>query len=334
MTRPQTIDMHAHILSEETVRTLQREVPAAGVSLTHTSEGFATLEVAGVPYKQFPRGGWDLETRLSDMDAYGFDRQVVAVCPQTLLYEADAGMALTAAQIQNDAIASLVRGNDRFFGLATAPMQAPESAAAELGRAMSAGLSGAMIGSNIDGRNLDDPALDPFWAEAESRKAFLLIHPMKVAGMDRQRAYYLQNFIGNPLDTTIAAACLVFGGVLERFPDLRICLSHGGGFVPYQAARWRHGWAERDEAKVRLKGEPGPSIDRLLYDTILHDAPPLQFLVDDAGARRVMLGSDYPFDMGQYDAVSVIDSLRLTTADRALVLGGAAETLLGEARHG
>jgi aminocarboxymuconate-semialdehyde decarboxylase len=105
-------------------------------------------------------------------------------------------------------------------------------------------------------------------------------------------------------------------------------LSHGGGFVPYQAARWVHGWAERAEAKTRLKGEPGPSIDRLLYDTILHDVPQLQFLVDWAGADRVMLGSDYPFDMGQYDALEVIDALRLTASQRAGLLHASAEALL------
>jgi aminocarboxymuconate-semialdehyde decarboxylase len=151
---------------------------------------------------------------------------------------------------------------------------------------------------------------------------------VKVAGIDRQRSYYLNNFVGNPLDTTIAAACLVFGGVLERFGGLKIVLSHGGGFTPYQAARWVHGWAERAEARVRLQGDPGASIDRLLFDTILHGPEPLQFLVDWAGSDRVMLGSDYPFDMGQYDAVAVIDSLRLTAAQRAALLRGTAEALL------
>jgi aminocarboxymuconate-semialdehyde decarboxylase len=328
--RPRSFDMHAHILEKETVALLNEATPEAQVSLVDTDDEYSDLTVRGVTYHKFPRGGWDVERRIADMDRYGFDRQLLAVTPQTMLNDIAPEPGLLASRVQNDAIAARVRAMpDRFLGLATLPMQAPELAAEELGRAMTeGGLSGAMIGSNTNGRNLDDPALDPLWAEAERLGAFILIHPVKVAGIDRQRDYYLQNFIGNPLDTTIAAACLVFGGVLERHPDLKIVLSHGGGFVPYQAARWIHGWAERDEAKVRLKGEPGPSLDRLYYDAILHDGAPLQYLVDWAGSDRVMLGSDYPFDMGQYDLLGVIDDLRLTDGQRRDVLARAAEALV------
>lgn len=332
MTR-QTLDIHAHIIEMETLAEIQRTLPNCNLELHATEGDFATLIVSGEPYYNFPRGGWDVARRLADMDRAGFDRQLLAVVPQTVLYDRPAEDALTAARIQNAGIARRVRAMpDRFMGIATVPMQAPDLAAAELRRAMTEdGLLGAMIGSHVEGRNLDDPALDPFWAEAESRNAFILLHPVKIAGMDRQKGYYLNNFVGNPLDTTIAAACLVFGGVLERFPGLNIVLSHGGGFTPYQAARWVHGWAERAEAKVCLRGEPGPSIDRLLFDTILHGPRQLQFLVDWAGAERVMLGSDYPFDMGQYDAVEVIDSLRLTSAQRNALLHASADARLPRA---
>jgi len=290
--------------------------------------------VAGVPYKPFPRGGWDVERRLADMAKYGFDKQLLAVSPQTVLYDHAPEVALRASRIQNDAIAGRVAAMPgKFLGLATVPLQAPAMAAAELERAMKGGgIVGAMLGTNIEGKNLDWEELDVFWAKAEELGAVLLLHPLKVAGIDRQRVYYLQNFIGNPLDTTIAAACLVFGGVLERYPGLKILLSHGGGFTPYQQARWIHGWAERAEAKVRLKGEPGASIDRLLFDTILHDVAPLQFLVDLVGAERVMLGTDYPFDMGQYDLIEVIDNLRITAAERETILSGAAERLMPGAK--
>ena len=162
-------------------------------------------------YRKFPRGGWNVERRLSDMQRYGFDRQLKAVTPQTMLYDIPGDAGLAAAQVQNDAIGARVHSMpDRFLGLATLPMQAPELAALELARAMGeGGLSGAMIGSNTNGQNLDDPEFEPVWAEAERLGAFLLVHPVKVAGIDRQRSYYLQNFVGNPLDTTIAAACLV-----------------------------------------------------------------------------------------------------------------------------
>ena len=328
---PLTIDTHAHILDLETIRLLQAEVPSVAPTLTPIDDDFADLTVAGSHYKPFPRGGWDLERRLADMERYGFDRQVVAVCPQTVLYDQDPQLALTASQIQNDQIAALVRARpDQFYGLATTPMQAPELAATELRRAMTqGGLSGAMIGSNIEGRNLDDPGLEPFWEVASELGAFILVHPLKVAGIDRQRSYYLQNFIGNPLDTTIAAACLVFGGVLERHPGIRFLMSHGGGFTPYQAARWEHGWSVRAEARQTLKTPPTESLGRLIYDTILHDVAPLQFLVDQVGSGRVLLGSDYPFDMGQYDAVEVVNRLRLPARDHAAILGGSALALLG-----
>jgi aminocarboxymuconate-semialdehyde decarboxylase len=329
MTRP-TIDIHAHILDPEAIRLMQREIPSVAPVLTPIDDDFADLAVAGTHYRPFPRGGWDLERRLQDMARYGFDRQVVAVCPQTVLYDQDPSLTLTASQIQNDRISALVRERpDQFRGLATVPMQSPELAAAELRRAMvEGGLSGAMIGSNIEGRNLDDPALEPFWAAASDLHALLLVHPLKVAGIDRQRSYYLQNLIGNPLDTTIAAACLVFGGVLDRFPGINFLMSHGGGFTPYQAARWEHGWTVREEARARLTSPPRASLDRLFYDTILHDAAPLQFLADQVGAGRVLLGSDYPFDMGQYDAVAVIKGLRLPATDHDTILGGAALALL------
>ena len=173
------------------------------------------------------------------------------------------------------------------------------------------GLRGMMIGSNVRGRNFDDPALEPVWAAAAELGAFIFIHPTTTAAADRLKDYYLRNFIGNPLDTTIAAACLLFAGVLERHPDIKIFLSHGGGFLPYQEARFVHGWGEREESKKSLKVSPAASLGRFLYDTILHARKPLEFLIGSAGADRVLLGSDYPYDMGQYDSVDLISSLSI-----------------------
>ncbi len=149
-------------------------------------------------------------------------------------------------------------------------MQAPEKAADELRRAMiKLGLRGAMIGSNVGGKNLDDPSFEPLWAAAAELDAFFMIHPGNVAGADRLRSYYLNNLIGNPLDTTIAAACLIFGGVLERYPNFKPVMVHGGGFTPYQGGRWVHGWHVRPEPKVHLKHSPEKYLERFRYDTIL-----------------------------------------------------------------
>lgn len=330
MSAPKTIDIHAHILTEEAIRLMQKEAPKVGPKLTPIDGDFSVIDVAGALYKPFPRGAWDLEKRFADMDASGVDMQVVAACPQTYVYDQDASLALTFSQIQNDQMAALSREHpDRLLGLATLPMQAPQMAADELRRAMTeGGLAGMMIGSNVMGKNLDDPALEPLWATAEELGAFIMIHPVTVAAGDRIKDYYLKNLIGNPLDTTIAAACLVFGGVLERHPNLKICLSHGGGFTPYQAARWVHGWSVREEPKKHLKGSPQASLDKLLYDTILHATETLQSLIGWVGPSRVMLGSDYPFDMGQYDTVQLLDTLDLSSADRATILGNAARDLI------
>lgn len=157
---------------------------------------------------------------------------------------------------------------------------------------------------------------------------FILIHPHKRAGGKRLDAYYLKNLIGNPLDTTIAAACLVFSGVLERFPNLTFCLSHGGGFTPYQAGRFIHGWAVRMEPKEQLKQPPQASLDRFFYDTILHATDMLEAMIGVVGASRVLLGSNYPFDMGQLDCVAHVRSLDISDADRQTILRDRAEVLL------
>ena len=332
MTTP-TIDVHAHILTEETIRLLQRESPKAAPKLSDVDDQFGTLDVAGSVYRHFPRGGWDLDRRFRDMAAAKVDMQVLSVCPQTFLYAQPPALAAAFARIQNEQLAKLVKTHPgRFQGIATVPMQAPQQAADELRHAMTVlGLRGMQIGSNIAGKNLDDPELEPVWAAAAELGAFILLHPINVAGMDRLGSYYLNNLIGNPLDTTIAAACLVFSGVLERHPSLRICLAHGGGFVPYQAGRFVHGWHVRAEPKKKLPKPPTDSLQRFYFDTIVHSKEVLEFLVGNAGADRVLLGSDYPFDMGTPDGVLQVRSLSLPAAEQASILGGLAQTMLGSA---
>jgi aminocarboxymuconate-semialdehyde decarboxylase len=326
-----TIDVHAHILTEETIRLLQSEAPKVAPKLTETDDQFGTLDVAGNVYRHFPRGGWDLERRLQDMAASKVDMQVLSVCPQTFLYAQPPAVAAAFARVQNEQLAKLAKARpDRFLAIATVPMQAPKLAADELRHAMRVlGLRGMQIGSNIAGRNLDDPELEPVWATAAELGAFILLHPINVAGADRLSSYYLGNLIGNPLDTTIAAACLVFSGVLERHPTLKICLAHGGGFVPYQAGRFLHGWHVRKEPKGKLPKPPTESLARFYFDTIVHSKDVLEFLVGNAGADRVLLGSDYPFDMGMPDGVLQVRGLSVPPADQAAILGTRAQALLG-----
>ena len=331
---PRTIDCHTHILGEEAMRRLAKESAKVAPVMDKRGDPACKLIIDGVVAQDpFPREMWDTEKRLRDMDANAVDLQVLAPTVFTFFYQHEPALGLACAALQNEAIAAEVaRHPGRFLGIGGVPLQAPELAAQELDRAMTRlGLRGAMIGTHVRGRNLDDPALAPFWAAAEKLGAFIFIHPHGGAGAERLGSYYLKNLVGLPFETTIAGASLVFGGVLERHPDLKICLSHGGGFLPYQAGRFRHGFEVRPEAKVNLAGSPEASIARLYYDTILHAKPTLEFLIAAAGADHVLLGSDYPFDMGNLDCVARVEALAIPPADRDLILGGYADRLLGGA---
>lgn len=336
MSKVRTVDSHTHILTEEAMRLLAKESPKVAPVVKGRGMPKAVLEIDGkVIQDPMPSEIWDVGMRLRDMDANDVDVQVLSPTVFTFFYHQDPKLALACAAIQNEEIAKVTKGHkDRFIGLGCVPLQAPELAAAELRRAMTKlGLRGAMIGTNVNGHNLDDPALAPFWAAAEELGAFLFIHPHASAFGDRLDAYYMKNFVGLPFDTTIAAASLVFGGVLERYPRLKICLAHGGGFVPYQTGRFQHAYDVRPEAKVNLPNGPAASLGRLHYDTILHAKSALEFLVSEAGADRVLLGSDYPFDMGNLDCVARVRAAALDPTARDLVLGGYAETLLGGDAH-
>jgi aminocarboxymuconate-semialdehyde decarboxylase len=236
------------------------------------------------------------------------------------------------AHAVNEAIAEFVRDRpDRFVGIGSAPLRAPVGAAEMLGPLVrDLGLFGVEINTTAGPDIfLDDPALEPFWAAAEELGAFIFIHP-SLGGTGKQfQRFYLNNLIHNPLETTVAAAHLIFGGVIERYPRLKVCLVHGGGFLPYNLGRLRRGGLVREETRGAMTGTPEAAAARFLFDTVTHSAAALRFLVGEAGAERVLLGSDYPFDMGDPDPVGTVKSARLGAAEEALVLRGAAENVFG-----
>ena len=194
------------------------------------------------------------------------------------------------------------------------------------------GMHGAMIGSNVNGKNLDDPSFEPLWATAAELDAFMVIHPGNVAGADRLRSYYLNNLIGNPLDTTIAAACLIFGGVLERHPELNFVMVHGGGFIPYQGGRWVHGWDVRPEPKVHLKHSPEKYLDRFLYDTILHSKKTLEFLIAIGRRRSHLPRQRLSLRHGHARLRAACAAVDIAEADREKILGGHAAKILSKKR--
>ena len=278
------------------------------------------LEVAGTPYRPFPRGGWELERRFKDMDAAEVDVHVLSATPQTYLYDQDPALTVATSTLQNDQIAKLVKAHpDRFMGIATLPMQAPERAAEELTRAVrELGMRGAMIGSNIAGKNLDDPSFEPVWAAAEELGAFMIIHPANVAGADRLRSYYLQQ------------------------PDRQSARHHDRGRVP--GVRRRDGAAPEAQraarARRRLRAVPGRPLGARLARAAGAEGQ-RQASRRSRGstgsittpsctrsrssnswwrrsvAPRVLLGSDYPYDMGTGECVRQVDALWIDDTEKA-----------------
>ncbi|MEW6451481.1 MAG: amidohydrolase family protein [Pseudomonadota bacterium] len=327
-----TVDIHAHMLPEETIRLLGKESPRVAPRLITQPDASIDMEIAGkIVQKPMPKEIWDHDLRLADMDRHGVDMQLVCATVHTFFYNEEVPLAAACAALQNEQHAAVVkRYPKRFMGLATLPMQDPQKAADELRRAMTKlGLRGAQIGSHVNGKNLDDPSFEPIWEVANELRAFFLIHPHgEVVPGTRLGSYYMRNFVGLPFETTIAGASLVFGGVLERYPNIAFCLSHGGGFLPYQAGRFLHAYNMRAEPKSRLRGAPEESIARLYHDTITHSPRALQFLIDTVGEEHVLLGSDYPFDMGNFDCVARVRDAGLPSAVQARVLGDRAMELL------
>jgi aminocarboxymuconate-semialdehyde decarboxylase len=328
-----TIDIHAHAI-----------VPAAltEMAASHPDHGPTLVEDGGRRYLLYPGrerlgplpdGIFEPELRLADMDRQRVDLQVIAIPPPNFHYHVPPEVGADFASIQNDALIALSDSQpDRFHLFATLPLQDIAASISEIDRvAGQERVRGVQIGSNIDGTDVDDPALEPVWTELERRNLPVWFHSdqRSIAGADRLQTYYLQNLIGIPLESTIAAAKLIFGGVLDRHPDLRFGFTHGGGFSPYQLGRWEHGWTVRPEPKVHIS-ETGPRrfYGTMFFDSLTHDALSLELLGRRVGWDHVALGSDYPFDMASTDPVAGVEAVELSPADRALVLEGTAHRFL------
>jgi aminocarboxymuconate-semialdehyde decarboxylase len=329
-----TIDIHNHILTTEAMERLAKLSPRVAPVLKDVREEEAgTMEINGkVMQIVVPRGIWDVERRMRDMDDNDVDVQVLTHTTQTFYYDEDPALAAECCAVQNEDIARVVKQHpERFLGFAALPMQAPEKAAAEIARVVKTyGMRGAHLASNIAGRNLDDPALEPVWEAAAAHDFMFFVHPNNYATRaERLGKYYMANFVGLPFETTTAAAALVFGGVLDRHPGLKFVLSHGGGYVPYQLGRFIHGWNVRPEPKVNLKHDPAASFGRLYFDTITHSPTALRFMIETVGIDHVLLGSDYPFDMGNFDCVAKVREAKLPAAQETSILGSRTAELLG-----
>ena len=262
----------------------------------------------------------------------GVDVQALSAAPPQFYYWADPALGRKLARLQNDHLAELVcKHSDRFVGLATVPLQDVEAAVAELDFAVTElGLRGVEICTNVNGLDLDDGRFRPFFARAAELGVVVLIHPHGFTSGERLMEYYLTNVIGNPLESTIALTRMIHGGVLEALPDLRLCVVHGGGYLPVYASRMDHAWRERPEGRHQIPDRPPSSYLRQVFvDCLVYDPAHLAFLVQQMGADRVVVGTDYPYDMGFYDPVGLIEATPgLSDDDRRRILGANAAELL------
>ena len=274
----------------------------------------------------------DPQKKIRDMDEKGIGLDVLSSTPFGFFYEVEDDLAVELARFQNDQLSELVeKYPDRFAAMATLPLQVPGKALKELERAIKTlGLRGVEIGSHVSNRELGDEAFWPIYKALEDLDVPIFIHPHHVAGLDRLQDFYLSNLIGNPLDTTIAAAQLIFSGVLEKYHGLKIILAHGGGQFPFIMGRIEHGYEVRPEPKEKVHQPPRAFLKNFYFDTITHNPDALRYLIAFAGSDHVLLGSDYPYDMGDSNPVQTVSKLSgIKAGDRRKIMRENAIALFG-----
>ncbi|MCC6419285.1 MAG: amidohydrolase, partial [Gemmataceae bacterium] len=274
-----------------------------------------------------------IDRRLADMTASGIDRFCLSILPPLMGYLTTPEQGALISRVQNDGLARLGRLHaDRVIPMGTVPLQSVELAIKELDRAVNElGFRSFQLGTHVGEKNLGDPEFIPFWERAEASGCVFFFHPTPndVAGKERLGGYHLRNLIGNPLETTICVASLAFGGVLERYPGLKLVLAHAGGYVPWIRGRWRHGQLVRDEAQIHITRPVEDYLSMLYYDSLIHSQKGLEFLVETVGADHVVIGTDYPADMGDWHVIPAIRALPgLTPEERDQILEGNLEHLL------
>lgn len=328
-----SIDIHAHLTPQCFWRATEGSNDWHGLRREQDAQGQEYAVVGNRRQMLPPRSSWTPEQRLADMDSLGVDIHVVSPYSGFYNYHLENRIAIATSRDANNEIRDMiVSWPERFAGLATLPMQDVPAAIAELERVMvQHGFKGAMINDQVNGRTLDDPVFLPFWKAAEQLGAMILFHQGgETVVSQRISRYHLPNSVGNLADRTITFASLVLGGVMDACPELKICLSHGGGYTCHTIGRMDRGWESRPDVRQLTPRPPSAYLRRFYYDCIVYTEAALRYLIDTVGIERVVFGTDWPYDMAFDWPVSWILSLEsLTQEEKDAILWKNLEQLLG-----
>ncbi|MBM6581256.1 amidohydrolase [Microvirga sp. BT689] len=327
------IDFHSHVIPTAFVAAIENDPARLKARIIGTGSDRKVVHDQGYAYPLFAEFTQP-EAKLAAMDRKGIDISVLSPAPPTFTYWADRDLAVKVTSLVNDGVADFVAiRKDRFRGMGILPMQHPDDAIAELERIVEVhGFRSVEIGTGIEGVKLSDQRFRPVLKRASELGIFILAHPYYIGNKSGLEDYYLTNLIGNPLETTLMVADLMYSGTLDELPDLKIGLAHGGGFAPYQIGRLAHGHKVRSETRAKSQTSPLDLLRRFYFDSVVFEPKALTFLADLVGAEHVFLGTDAPFDMGDEDPVKTIaDAPGLTDEQRAQIAGRTALSLLGEA---
>lgn len=318
------IDLHTHLVPERWEDFAAKHGGGRWPRLVRHDACRATIMTGDQVFREITDQAWSPLRRLEDMGHLGIDRQALSPPPVMFCYWAEPKAGQAFARIQNENVASVVaRHPTRFVGMATIPLQDAALAIEELRYARERlGLGAVEIGTCPGGRDLDDPELLPFFEACHDLGVSIFVHPATpLIGQERLTKYYFRLVVGNPLETALAISKLIFGGVLERWPGLRVCFAHGGGAFPFTLGRLNHGWSVRPEGPKAIPKEPAEYARLLYFDSLTHSPANLRFIVQQFGGDRVMMGSDYPFDMGVADPVAAVGEADFDPRTRAAIEG-------------
>ena len=325
-----TVDSHAHVVIPAAAKYMAPHFDPKRIAMVKHSNDETNMVNGQQEKDRGPVAMQDIEDRMKVLDAQGINMQIVAPPPPQCYYQSPIEHAAVASRMVNDGMAEWVgRRPDRFAGLGTVPLQDPEESATELERAMGLGLKGVMLLTNMDGEESSADRFRPFWKKAEELGAVVMIHPNGFTGGERFTEYYFSNVIGNPLETTTALHYIIFNGLLRDMPNLKIFAVHGGGYLPAYSGRIDHAWGARQDSYANLPEPPTNYLKKVWIDSVVFTDHQLEYLVKVYGADKVIMGSDYPFDMADYDPVEHIVSSALSDEDKAKVGGLTAMKLFG-----